>query len=108
MRTLVSSAATRSSATQTPAAFARRLRALRIALVVTLALAIPLVVALVTHSNRSGVENAYQSQARVEALAVARQAIGQPRAKLSRELKRLAARTPGLAGIAVYSGNREI
>jgi diguanylate cyclase (GGDEF)-like protein len=84
------------------------MRALRIALVVTLALAVPLVVALVTHSNRSGVEDAYRAQARAEATVVARQAASAPRTRLPRELKRLAATTPGLAGVAVYSGNREL
>jgi diguanylate cyclase (GGDEF)-like protein len=87
-------------------------RALRIALAATLAVAVPLVVALVTHSNRSGVEDAYRTQAQADATAVARRAGGEPRARLARELKRIQSTTPEVAGIAVYrrsaSGYREI
>jgi diguanylate cyclase (GGDEF)-like protein len=108
MRTLVTPAATSPSASHTPAAFARRMRTLRIALAVTLAVAVALVVALVTQSNRSGVEDAYRAQARADATAVARQAVGEPEDRLARELKRLQATTPDLAGIAVYGGSRQI
>ena len=108
MRPTVTSAAAPPSPTPTPSAFASRVRRLRLALIVALAIAAPLVVALVTHSNRSGVEDAYMADARADATAVARSAVSEPRAKLPRALDRLQEQVPELAGIAVYRGNREI
>jgi diguanylate cyclase (GGDEF)-like protein len=80
------------------AAFARRVRTLRIALIVALAIAAPLVVALVTMSSRAGVEDAYRAQARADAAAVALDAGSASRARLA-AIQRSNA---GVAGIAVY------
>jgi diguanylate cyclase (GGDEF)-like protein len=99
---LVTPAATSTSPTPTPTAFARRVRALRVALIVALVVAVPLVVALVTHSNRSGVEDAYRAQARADATAVARAAVREPRARLARELERVRSTVPDVAGIEVF------
>ena len=101
------------SATPSPTAtFARRVRTLRIALVVALLVAVPLVVALATHQGRSGVADAYRAQARTDAAAVARVAAGVPRAEVDRELERIRRADADLRGIAVYKrmggGYREL
>src|SRR5215212_4666760 len=105
MRYAVTPATAPSASSPSPsltATFARRVRALRMALVLALVAAVPLVVALATHQGRSGTESAYRAQARADAVAVARAAAQTPRAELDRQLERIRRANGDVRGIAVY------
>ena len=101
MRTAVTPAAGPS----TTATLARRIRALRIALAITLIVAVPLIVALAAHQGNAGTEDAYREQARADATAVARVAAETPRAELAAELRRL--RRANLARADAAGANRD-
>jgi diguanylate cyclase (GGDEF)-like protein len=77
-------------------------RALRVALVIGLVVAAPLIVLLAAQQSRSGAADAYRDQARADATAVARSAATTPRAQLDKALERIRRADAEVRGLAVY------
>jgi diguanylate cyclase (GGDEF)-like protein len=116
MRPVVTPAATNPSAiADTPTvtgAFGRRLRALRYAVIAALIVAVPLVVVLATRHSDAGMKQAYGTQARADARAVARATAAASdhgsRASVARQLEQVRGANPDVGAIAVYRKGRLI
>ncbi|MEA2480929.1 MAG: hypothetical protein QOJ07_2851 [Thermoleophilaceae bacterium] len=88
-------------------AFARRVRALRIAVITALLAAVPMIVALAAHHSNSSLEASTRAGARADATALARgtarAADGRPRAIVQRAALAARRANPAVRGIAVYA-----